>query len=106
MNKNNSQLILLRDDYNLMKSFMYGRYGKTLYERRNSEELNAELSKAILVGIDEFPKDVVRLNSKVKIQTEDKNEIMELMLVTPDEADINERKISIMAPIGTALIGF
>jgi regulator of nucleoside diphosphate kinase len=31
---------------------------------------------------------------------------MELMLVTPDKADIKERKISIMAPIGTALIGF
>jgi regulator of nucleoside diphosphate kinase len=31
---------------------------------------------------------------------------MELMIVTPDKADIKKRKISIMAPLGTALIGF
>ena len=31
---------------------------------------------------------------------------MELMLVTPDKADIKEKRISVMAPIGTALIGF
>ena len=28
------------------------------------------------------------------------------MLVTPDKADIKDKKISVMAPIGTALIGF
>ncbi len=31
---------------------------------------------------------------------------MEFMLVTPDKADIKDKKISVMAPIGTALIGF
>jgi regulator of nucleoside diphosphate kinase len=31
---------------------------------------------------------------------------MEFMLVTPDKADIKAKRISIMAPIGTALIGF
>jgi len=31
---------------------------------------------------------------------------MELMIVTPDKADIKKRQISIMAPLGTALIGF
>ena len=29
-----------------------------------------------------------------------------MMIVTPDKANIKEKKISIMAPIGTALIGF
>jgi regulator of nucleoside diphosphate kinase len=31
---------------------------------------------------------------------------MELMIVLPDKANIKERKISIMSPVGTALIGF
>jgi regulator of nucleoside diphosphate kinase len=106
MKKANNQLILLKDDYDLMKSLMSKRYEKILYDRRNSEELSAELKKAKLVGIDEFPHDVVRLNSMVKVKTEGKNEIIELVLVTPDKADIKERKISIMAPIGMALIGF
>jgi regulator of nucleoside diphosphate kinase len=31
---------------------------------------------------------------------------MELVLVMPDQADIKQKKISVMAPVGTALIGF
>ena len=31
---------------------------------------------------------------------------MELILVTPDKADIKNRKVSVMAPVGAALIGF
>ncbi|MDQ3845411.1 MAG: GreA/GreB family elongation factor, partial [Bacteroidota bacterium] len=55
---------------------------------------------------DNFPQDLVRLNSKVKIAEGNKGNVMELVLVTPDKANIREGKISVMAPIGTALIGF
>ena len=57
-------------------------------------------------GKDAFHLDVVRLNSTVSIKAEGKEEIIEIMLVTPDKANIKEKKISIMAPIGAALIGF
>jgi regulator of nucleoside diphosphate kinase len=100
------QLVLLRDDYELLMAYLNGRYRKSAFDRRNAEELHTELKKAKLVSKDAFPLDVVRLNSTVRIKTEGKDEITELMLVTPDKADIKERKISIMAPIGTALIGF
>lgn len=106
MQKINNQLVLRKDDYNLLISYLNGGHGKTAFDRRNAEELHAELKKAKLVNKDDFPVDVVRLNSKVRIKAEDKDEVMELMLVTPDKADIKEKKISIMAPIGTALIGF
>ncbi len=106
MHKINNQLVLRKDDYTLLISYLNGGYGKTAFDGRNAEELHAELKKAKLVNKDDFPVDVVRLNSTVRIKTEGKDEIMELMLVTPDKADIKERKISIMAPIGTALIGF
>ena len=65
-----------------------------------------ELKKAKLVEVNDFPPDVVRLDSKVKIKAEGKQDILELMLVMPDKADIKQRRISIMAPIGTALLGF
>lgn len=35
----------------------------------------------------------------------DRNALLDLTLVTPDKADIKERKISVLAPIGTALLG-
>jgi regulator of nucleoside diphosphate kinase len=102
----NSQLVLRRDDYSLLISYLSGVRGKTALDRQNARDLHAELKKAKLVNIDDFPLDVVRLNSTVRIKAEDKDEIMELKLVTPDKADIKRKRISIMAPIGTALIGF
>ena len=96
----------MKDDYNLMVTHLKNRPGKTTFDRRNAEDLFAELKKAKLVSKEEFPADVVRLNSIVRIKPEDRDYIMELMIVLPDKADIKERKISIMSPIGTALIGF
>ena len=106
MKKINNQLVVMKDDYNLLKTYLNNRSGKTTFDRQNAEDLLAELKKAKLVSKDEFPANVVRLNSTVRIKPEDKDYIMELMIVTPDKADIKERKISIMSPIGTALIGF
>jgi len=106
MEKQNNQLVLRKDDYEILISYLNNIHGKGAFDWKNVEELKNELKKAKLVNEADFPSDVVRLNSKVKIKTEKKDEIMELMIVTPDKADIKKRKISIMAPLGTALIGF
>jgi len=106
MKKTNNPLVLLVDDYKLLISYLNGGHSKTAFDRRNAEDLQSELKKAKLVNKDDFPNDVVRLNSKVRIKAEDNDKVMELMLVTPEKADIKEKRISIMAPIGTALIGF
>ncbi len=106
MKKTNNRLVLLVDDYKLLISYLNGGHSKTAFDRRNAEDLRIELKKAKLVNKDDFPDDIVRLNSKVRIKADDNEKVMELMLVTPDKADIKQRRISVMAPIGTALIGF
>ncbi len=106
MQKLNNQLVLRKDDYSLLLSYLNGGLTRSAFDRRNAESLQSELKNAKLVDKDEFPIDVIRLNSMVKIKPDDRDEIMELMLVTPDKANIKENRISVMAPIGTALIGF
>lgn len=106
MKKIKTRLVLTRDDHRLLTSFLNGMWGKTAFDRKNAEDLKAELKNAKIVSKDDCPSDVVRLNSKVTIKAEDKNEVMQLMVVTPDKANIKEKKISVLAPIGTALIGF
>ena len=106
MKKIKSNLVLRKNDYSLLISYLNNARLQSTFNRREAEDLQAELKKATLVNPDDFPQDVVGLNSKVKIKAEGKSEEMELMIVTPDRANIKERKISIMAPIGTALIGF
>lgn len=102
----NDQLVLRKDDYEVMVAHLRGGVSRSSFDRHNAEELEAELKKARLVARDEFPRDVVGLNSRVTIKEEGEDKVMELVLVTPDKADIKQRKISVMSPIGTALIGF
>ncbi len=104
MKKNN--LILTKEDHRLLTSYLNGLFGKTAFDRKNLEDLRGELRKAKLVSSDSIPLDIVRLNSKVAIKAEDDTRVMNVILVTPDKANIKEQKISIFAPIGTALIGF
>ena len=106
MQKLNTSLVLTIEDYNLLTSYLNGMWGKAAFDHQNAEELKAELKKAKIVDKDEFPSDVVRLNSRVKIKADGKKELMELTLVTPEKANIKEKKVSIFAPIGAALLGF
>lgn len=100
------QLILRKDDYELMMAYLKGNLDRNSFDRHNAEELEGELRKARLVEQDDFPGDVVRINSKVSIRDERDGKNIELTLVTPQKADIKQRKISILSPIGTALIGY
>jgi len=102
----NNRLILTKDDHKLLLSYLKGAKDKKTFDHRNAEDLHHELKRAYLVKKEDFPQDVVRINSIVRVKMEGKNDIMELILVTPDKADIREMKISVLAPIGTALLGF
>lgn len=101
-----TKLLITRDDYKILTSFLKEMWIRTVYDRKHVDDLKAELKKAKIVSNEDFPLDVVRINSRVTMKADDKDKIMELMLVTPDKANIKERKISILAPIGTALLGF
>jgi regulator of nucleoside diphosphate kinase len=106
MQKIKNSLVLRKDDYEILLACLRNGLYQNSFDRSNAEELQAELKRATLVNKEDFPEDVVRLNSKVKVKEEKRNSVMELVLVTPDKADIRQRKISVMAPVGTALIGF
>ena len=106
MQKIKEPIILRKDDYDILISYLKNQRHRNLYDVQNVKELLGELKNAKLVNKDNFPSDVVRLNSRVKIKDVNKGKVMDLTLVTPDKADIRERKISVMAPVGTALIGF
>ena len=106
MRKTEKGLLLRQDDYDILVNYLRTGAYRNALDRQAAEELQAELKKAKLVSKEKFPADVVRLNSKVRVKDEKQQKIMELMLVIPEKADIKTRKISVMAPIGTALIGF
>jgi regulator of nucleoside diphosphate kinase len=106
MQKIKTRLVLSKNDYDIIMSYLKRSLATITFNRRDAEELENELKKAKIVDNDDVPEDVVRLNSTVTIKEEKENKVMEVMVVTPEKADIKQKKISIMSPIGTALIGF
>lgn len=77
-------------------------YQKNPYLR----QLRAELDRAQIVAPQDVPGDVITMNSTICLLDLDSNEEATYSLVFPEEADISAGKISILAPIGTALLGY
>ena len=79
-----------------------------LSERGRTEmiALRGELERAEIVAPHEVPPGLITMNSRAELLDLDTNEHMEFTLVFPDEADIEEGKISVLAPLGTAMLGY
>ena len=79
-----------------------------LSERGRAElaALQGELNRAHVVTPEEVPSDVITMNSRAELIDLDTNERMEFTLVFPQEADIEQGRISILAPLGTAMLGY
>ncbi len=70
------------------------------------DALDAELWRARVVPPGDVPPDVVTMNSIVRIRDLDSGETDDYELAYPPEADVALNRISILAPIGTAILGY
>lgn len=65
-----------------------------------------ELNRAVIVEPQNVPGDVITMNSQVVFRDVETNEELDYWLVFPNDVDINQRKISVLSPIGCALLGY
>lgn len=89
------------------------RLEKLIEEKRSSgadseylHDLEEELNRAKVVDSKDIPDDVITMNSKVHLKDLATGEEITLSLAFPQDADIDKGKISILAPIGTGMIGY
>ena len=68
--------------------------------------LENELKRARIVAPEEVPPDVITMNTRAELLDLETGERMEFTLVLPAEANINDGKISVLAPLGTAMLGY
>lgn len=102
MNLNkNIPVIIREDDYDLLKPYLT-RSGMV----PGDMSLSAELARAKIVKKDKFPAHAIRINSRVQILDEETGASRDLCIVMPGAANMKENKVSIISPIGAALIGF
>jgi regulator of nucleoside diphosphate kinase len=86
----------------LIRDAQSGEYRKSVY----LEDLRGELERAEVVPPDKIAGDVITMNSTVMLTDQDTGEEETYTLVYPENADTAQGKISILAPIGTAMLGY
>lgn len=99
----NAQLILSKTEYELLVSHL--KLSTNLSEF-NRKKLIIELKSARVLPLAELPADVVSLNSQVEIQDVESQRLFFFHLVEPKKADINSHHLSVLSPIGIALLGY
>ena len=70
------------------------------------KSLAEELRRAMIVEPDEVPADVITMNSRADLIDLDTRETLTFTLVFPPEANVDEEKISVLAPIGAGMLGY
>lgn len=100
---NHTPLYITRDDYTKLRLLL----ATTLRSNTSAalKNLREELDRAVIIDTAVFPADVVTMDSTVEFEDLGTNEIEEYTITFPENADVKRRRISILAPIGTALIG-
>lgn len=70
-----------------------------------SDALRAEIARAAIVEPEQMPADIVTMNSTVNVVDEGAKEEYQLTLVYPRDADGDPGKVSVLAPVGSAILG-
>jgi regulator of nucleoside diphosphate kinase len=74
-------------------------------EKAAIDALEGELDRAVLVRSEEVPPDVVTMNSRVELEDVDTGERKRITLVFPERANVRLGRISVLAPMGMAILG-
>ena len=88
----------------------YGRLSALAHAARNrmpdlAAELAEEIGRAQVVAKGRRLKNVVRMGTEVEFRDDTTGKVRKVMLVYPEDADISQGKVSVLTPVGTALIG-
>lgn len=93
------EIIMTEKDYLRLNNLFKG------LNAEDFENLEIELERAKIVSDDEVPGNVVTMNSKVEYTDIKTGKIQEVTIVYPKDSDPEAHKVSILAPIASALIG-
>jgi regulator of nucleoside diphosphate kinase len=93
------QIYLTQNDLDQLLKLVESQPGKRF------DKLESELVRANVVPREKIPRDVVTMNSRVIFENETTREQREITLVYPGSADIDAGRVSVLVPVGTALLG-
>ena len=100
---NDTPIHMTRDDHAKLRLFVT----TAAFSSASSavSKLREELDRAIVVDSQSIPPGLVTLDSKVEFEDLTTGDVEDYIISFPERANIEEKRVSILAPIGTALIG-
>lgn len=72
--------------------------------QQSAKHLAHEIDRAVVVNPEQIDGDVITMNSRALLRMDDED--VQVSLVYPQDADLDEMKLSILSPIGTAILGY
>ncbi|QEG41970.1 nucleoside diphosphate kinase regulator [Roseimaritima ulvae] len=100
------KIILNQDDHERLQELLHSAFANAFGDKPYLRDLRGELDTARVVDVQDVPQDVVTMDSIVRLRDMQSHELETYTLVYPDEADIAAGKLSVLAPIGTAILGY
>ena len=104
--RKSTSIYITEPDYDRLSGLIDRTRERNGADREYLNKLEAELDRAEIVDPKDIPADVVTMRSKVRLKDLVSGESNTYSLVFPTEADSAEGKISVLAPIGTAILGY
>lgn len=99
------QIVITREDKKRLLRVL-PRLGTEYADREDLVLLAEEIERAVEVEPQDVPNDVVTLGSTVRVTDLETSASMEYTVVMPGEANYEAGRISVLAPLGTALLGY
>jgi regulator of nucleoside diphosphate kinase len=100
------KIYVTRQDHQRLTNMLEEALARNSRDSAFLKELARELALAEAVEPKDVPPDVVTMNSRVVLQDVESGEQMDYTLVFPEKADIEQGRLSVVSPIGTAILGY
>jgi regulator of nucleoside diphosphate kinase len=100
------KIYITESDAKRLRELLRVQLVKNRKDQENLRVLEGELRRGTIVKPDDVRPDVVTMHSRVVVECGRSGETMDCTLVFPEEADSAMGRISVVAPIGAALLGY
>lgn len=100
------EIIITDCDRQRLEDLLESEFAEAIDARAYLADLRAELLRAKVVVSSDVPPNVITMDSTFCLRDVDTGEVETYTLVYPDQANIAESKLSILAPVGTAILGY
>lgn len=97
---------ITESDFNKLRDLLSKLPDARPKDEGNLKALFRELMRAEIKSSEEISPDVITLHSRARLRDLATNDLMELTIVLPGEVDVARGRISVLAPLGTAMLGY